>query len=498
MLLQLLTDSALLPTADYEAALLASVPVNPLPRVERLAGRCLFRLIEKERGSEGGMVLPVVARAMATPMVELLSNMLRNDVPMLPVDGQAQVLEAVAAWADGFMPHAEARRYSAAALIRAWAGDEAEAASLIEVEAGLAADGVTQRGARALFELAVGSSASPARTSNEHILSTLGNERPKDENFPDNIENAVGASERYASGNGSGADVDYDQHMPEERVSAEALAMVLGSYSEWAFLAQLDQRTSVLCRIARRLVFRELLDNYDAEGDAALHNLWDGDVLGVLAEILKMNRSDFVQEVGRLLSLETLRLACCSVSNSSGGGRRRLALLRSMAVAVSAERMPLHAWRTAVQNARRARQMELDAAAAQAQAITKPSNAQMEAENSVLGVYEGDEARPLPLKSCLQQVVTLYQAKAIADSKNDLLGRPREAAPTFLSGQLIRQYGLRSIAVKNLRNLAAGVRKEATANQRIALFGRAVGMLDPQGYHEGLCDLVCDAPPQLG
>ena len=82
------------------------------------------------------------------------------------------------------------------------------------------------------------------------------------------------------------------------------------------------------------------------------------------------------------------------------------------------------------------------------------------------------------------------QAKAIADSKNDLAGRPREAAPAFLSGQLIRQFGLRSIAIRNLRNLAAGVRKEAAANPRIGLFGRVVGMLDPAGYHDGLCDVV--------
>ena len=85
--------------------------------------------------------------------------------------------------------------------------------------------------------------------------------------------------------------------------------------------------------------------------------------------------------------------------------------------------------------------------------------------------------------------LAVHQAKAVADSKNDLAGRPREAAPTFLSSQLIRQFGLRSIAIRNLRNLAAGVRKES-ANPRIGLFGRAVGMIDPTTYHDGLCDVV--------
>ena len=90
----------------------------------------------------------------------------------------------------------------------------------------------------------------------------------------------------------------------------------------------------------------------------------------------------------------------------------------------------------------------------------------------------------------LQQILCMIQAKAVADSKNDQAGRQREAAPTFLSGQLIRQFGLRSIAIRNLRNLAAGVRKEASANPRIGLFGRIVGMIDPAGYHDGLCDVV--------
>ena len=29
------------------------------------------------------------------------------------------------------------------------------------------------------------------------------------------------------------------------------------------------------------------------------------------------------------------------------------------------------------------------------------------------------------------------------------------------------------------------------ANPRIRLFGRAVGILDPEGYHDGICDVVC-------
>ena len=118
-------------------------------------------------------------------------------------------------------------------------------------------------------------------------------------------------------------------------------------------------------------------------------------------------------------------------------------------------------------------------------------SAQPGLDQVILASFEGDGSRPLPCKAILHQIVAMYHAKACADSKCDLTGRQRESAPRFLSGQLIRQFGLRSIAVRNVRNLTAGVRKEAPTNLRIRLFGRAVGMLEPSGYHDGLCNVVC-------
>ena len=70
LLRRLLTDASLVPTAEYEAALLAAVLLNPIPRVERLAGRCLFRLVEKsaaDGSSSSGGVLPAVSRAIGQP-----------------------------------------------------------------------------------------------------------------------------------------------------------------------------------------------------------------------------------------------------------------------------------------------------------------------------------------------------------------------------------------------------------------------------------------------
>ena len=54
--------------------------------------------------------------------------------------------------------------------------------------------------------------------------------------------------------------------------------------------------------------------------------------------------------------------------------------------------------------------------------------------------------------------------------------------PDFLKSFFIRQFGLKSIAVKNLSNLAAGVKQEAASTRRLSLFGRLAGILGTQFY----------------
>ena len=54
------------------------------------------------------------------------------------------------------------------------------------------------------------------------------------------------------------------------------------------------------------------------------------------------------------------------------------------------------------------------------------------------------------------------------------------------------QYGLKSIAVKNLANLAAGVRKEADNNVKLSLFGRLAGILEPDDFQDGKCDMMME------
>ena len=393
-------DADLVPSADYEAALLVAVPINPLPRLERLAGRCLFRLIEKTAadgsGSSGG-VLPVVSRAIGQPLEELLAMAVLHDVPSLPANGQVLLLEAVATWADGFTSHAAARRRSAAALIRGWTTNDSDEVSLEEMENKLAAAGVTKRGARALFEQALGPDAASARMRDAYALATA-LERPTDV---------------AAEGKDSNMESDVEWLARTARVGSRELAEVLVPRSEWAFLAELDPRSVVMWRIARRLATRELQHEDGVSAPGTSPELWNGDALGLLAELLGMERGGFVEEAGRLLSIETLRLSCCAEPTGGEGkrGKGRRGLLRTMGAAIAAESRPLRTWRKAVTGARQIRHAEESRSVAPDQgAVILRVSVEQQAS---LAAYDGDGARPLGAKAMLPQIIALYQVIGI-------------------------------------------------------------------------------------
>jgi hypothetical protein len=54
----------------------------------------------------------------------------------------------------------------------------------------------------------------------------------------------------------------------------------------------------------------------------------------------------------------------------------------------------------------------------------------------------------------------LLPPAVLSDELCDSHKRKRESMPDFLRHYFIRQYGLKSIAMKNIANMAAGIRHE--------------------------------------
>ena len=66
-----------------------------------------------------------------------------------------------------------------------------------------------------------------------------------------------------------------------------------------------------------------------------------------------------------------------------------------------------------------------------------------------MSMYEG--GKPTAVKTLGTQIAAIYEGKVVADELMDKQGRTREALPDFLKSFFIRQYGLKSIALKNLQ-----------------------------------------------
>ena len=205
------------------------------------------------------------------------------------------------------------------------------------------------------------------------------------------------------------------------RVRSEELAEVLVPGSEWAFLADLDPRTIVLWRIARRLACRERLPYEAASNTESIPVLWHGDAMGLIAEFVGMERGELVGDLGRLLALETLRLACCPESAGCDGkrGLSRRRLLRIMGATILSERQPLRAWGKVVRESRQARRAEeLKAACPSPTANVSEEGLSIrevaKEQQASLAAYDGDGARPLAAKAILPQMIVLYQVRMLS------------------------------------------------------------------------------------
>jgi len=57
---------------------------------------------------------------------------------------------------------------------------------------------------------------------------------------------------------------------------------------------------------------------------------------------------------------------------------------------------------------------------------------------------------------CVRSPDVIYEDKVRKNATIDKANKNREPLPDFIKNYMIRQFGLKSIAMKNLQNLAAG------------------------------------------
>jgi hypothetical protein len=99
-------------------------------------------------------------------------------------------------------------------------------------------------------------------------------------------------------------------------------------------------------------------------------------------------------------------------------------------------------------------------------------------------------------KALLKLVAKLYEAKVKADEVDDREGNMRAPFPEFIQDFFINQYGLKSLADKQLGKLVTGVHKHSAAgahyHSRAHTFARLVGILDPENYNSITVNFMMD------
>jgi len=98
--------------------------------------------------------------------------------------------------------------------------------------------------------------------------------------------------------------------------------------------------------------------------------------------------------------------------------------------------------------------------------------------------------KPMPVKQILSTISSLYQEKIIADEADDRTNHPRQNLPDFSRDFLIMQYGLRSLAMRNMRALLSGVASKKDTLPRLAVYGYLSGLTAGPEWSEGACDFI--------
>jgi hypothetical protein len=99
-------------------------------------------------------------------------------------------------------------------------------------------------------------------------------------------------------------------------------------------------------------------------------------------------------------------------------------------------------------------------------------------------------SKMMPPENVIRLVHEAFEAKILADARDDTKGRARQDFVAFTKDFVTRKYGLKSIAMKNLSEIVKTVNDKHRDLAPIRLFGLVSGMLMGEEWSPKLCDFV--------
>lgn len=100
--------------------------------------------------------------------------------------------------------------------------------------------------------------------------------------------------------------------------------------------------------------------------------------------------------------------------------------------------------------------------------------------NQFLKGQKDKKAKPQGLKVTRRTIAKVYEDKAMADEADDLDVRARDGFPTFLYDYMLKEFGIKSLAMQNLAKLVKSVVEYANPesqhyDERVHVFGKLSG-----------------------
>jgi hypothetical protein len=104
---------------------------------------------------------------------------------------------------------------------------------------------------------------------------------------------------------------------------------------------------------------------------------------------------------------------------------------------------------------------------------------------------------PMALKALRKEIGKLYEEKVQADEVDDRESHIRSPFPEFIQDHYINQYGLKSLADKQLGKMVAAVHKFSEQGSpdydaRVRVFGALSGILKPSAYNSARVNFILD------
>ena len=471
VLKRLLTDEGIFKTKSFTQAVASGLEA-PAPKgcpnsVKRtITSRLLTLLCEVERTVEGGtsglaMVSRLISKEGQPPVTltiyDLIQECVIKEVVFAPMEEQAALVKFFAEkWFNDFESARSSLNKVATEFVSS-CGSSTDSITRDQISEGLAVLGVTGVGVTSFLKTAAG-----GRWFSMRIKATVLRDQG-------NFDEAKALEDSFT-------------------VSLSDIRRALQPGGAYNYLVIIDVRQAALNEVFRKSLDRELgghgVGQYLTAGAKMEDSQMQGypDEISVLADLLQVDRTSVMLEFARKMPGEAMALEHQDFSVTSNKQRR--SMLRYATAIVGHEKHAFGAWREELEISKQERKEDGEkqkTEEARQRKMKKPGTRNM-------SMYDG--GKPTAVKTLGAQIGSIFEGKVVSDELMDKTGRPRDSMPEFLKNFFIRQYGLKSIAVKNLANLAAGIRKEEASNLRLHLFGVLSGIIQPEKFTDGKCDML--------